>query len=117
MARGRRTRRSCIPCSRPAISFSQRSRRDETFKEVILPVTLLPPRDREVHIILSQDQQEIYITVATDNDDYVRYVQRQSRQEAFLYIKNYGPFKVTERTHVNHLAKLILGSTLAEEGR
>lgn len=59
--------------------------------------------------MISQDRQEIYINMATYDDDYIRYINKmQSRSKSFLYMTQCGPFFVDNKAHMYYLGRIML---------
>lgn len=57
----------------------------------------------------------MFITIANPEADYCRYIQENSplTYGAFLRMQTYGPWDLTVKEDVHHVAKLIVALTLA----
>ncbi|KAM3476917.1 hypothetical protein MY8738_006718 [Beauveria namnaoensis] len=68
-------------------------------------------------LLVSQDMGEIFLTVASFSDDYVKYAQRSvtlaeimAKGEAgFLAMRREGPYKLRKENHMDMLGKRLLG--------
>ncbi|KAJ6784157.1 hypothetical protein PWT90_04187 [Aphanocladium album] len=78
-----------------------------------------PGKDgRYQRLLLSQDQREIFLNVATYTDNYIHYIMNCSQQPAynakllegedFLDMRPYGPFRVDKLDQMESLAALML---------
>lgn len=63
-------------------------------------------------LMISQDQQEIYVTIARYDDDYVSYLRQEQANESFLEMTDYGPFSVKESLQMKVLSRLMLAFSL-----
>jgi hypothetical protein len=64
-------------------------------------------------VIISQDRHEIYVTVGTFDDNYVRYVQDEVEYaNSFLRMKEYGPFNVNKPKQMDVLGCILLGLSI-----
>ncbi|KAH8429758.1 uncharacterized protein LDX57_007430 [Aspergillus melleus] len=61
----------------------------------------------------SQDRHEIFIVIASYDDDYVRYLKKEDPQTpSFMVMQEYGPFIIGEYTNMQYLAQFIVGFCL-----
>ena len=65
--------------------------------------------------LLSQNRHEMFITIANPEEDYCRYILQNGplTHNAFLCMQAYGPWDLTVKEDVRHVAKLIVALTLA----
>lgn len=69
-------------------------------------------------IIVSQARDEIYITIANYDQEYLDYLQgrfnprRYDRPEFFLRMTEYGPWRIDSRSNMHHLARVIMAFCL-----
>ncbi|KAI0970014.1 hypothetical protein F4678DRAFT_480727 [Xylaria arbuscula] len=64
-------------------------------------------------LLVSQDRHNIYLTFAVYNADYVDYIcDRAIRDNAFLTMKEYGPFDISQRKAMEMLGELVLAYAL-----
>ncbi|KAH7306016.1 hypothetical protein B0I35DRAFT_443701 [Stachybotrys elegans] len=64
-------------------------------------------------LLVSQDHEEIYLNVATFDNQYVSYVQGHiTTTTSFLRIQQYGPFNVGKTKDMKYLGRLLLAVTL-----
>ena len=61
---------------------------------------------------MSQDQQEIFVTLARYDDDYVSYLFQERAKESLLEMTDYGPFNVLNAVHMKYLGRLVLAVSL-----
>lgn len=61
-------------------------------------------------ILLSQNRHEMFITIANPEEDYSGYIRQNGplTPNAFLLMQTYGPWGLTVKEDVRHVAKLIL---------
>ncbi|KAK1142070.1 hypothetical protein N8T08_008152 [Aspergillus melleus] len=75
------------------------------------------PRLQSAHkhqrLLISQDRHEIFIVIASYDDDYVRYLKKEDPQTpSFMVMQEYGPFIIGEYTNMQYLAQFIVGFCL-----
>lgn len=73
---------------------------------------------------MSQDREEVFLTFATFDKDYVEYVSgnlnaevgssRESKPGPFLRMNEFGPFITTNKSHMKCLGYYVLAFTLQE---
>ncbi|KAL4966498.1 uncharacterized protein BDV14DRAFT_198953 [Aspergillus stella-maris] len=69
---------------------------------------------RRIHI--SQDRHQIFILVPEYNSDYVAYLNDPSQDsDAFMTIREYGPFDIREHSHMRELGKILFAIALRAE--
>lgn len=64
---------------------------------------------------MSQDGDELYIAKAVPNERYQEFLlglNEPSNEEEFLRVKQWGPWDINEREHVEDFARLILAVVL-----
>ncbi|KAK2768687.1 hypothetical protein FQN54_000543 [Arachnomyces sp. PD_36] len=92
------------------------------FKE---PDTTPTPKPR---LLVAQDRQEIYVVIATYDNDYVSYLKGNKNQQgktaqtsqaapkmSFLRMEEYGPFNVENHSQMDTLGKFMLAVTMAAQ--
>lgn len=69
-------------------------------------------------LLISQDCFEIYLTVASYDSDYVKYLQGNEQatlgEPSFMIMKQYGPWDIKNYRHMDQLGALILAFTLQQ---
>ncbi|CAG9953195.1 unnamed protein product [Clonostachys rosea f. rosea IK726] len=69
--------------------------------------------DFSSRLMLAQDHHEIYIIVATFDDDYVRYITHQhTTTMSFLEMEQYGPFPVDSYIQMFYLSRIMLAYSM-----
>lgn len=67
-------------------------------------------------LLVSQDSNEIYLTVAEFESTYRNYLlfedQDESIERSFMTMYQYGPWNITFKEHMEQLGKLLLAFTL-----
>jgi hypothetical protein len=62
---------------------------------------------------MSQDRHEIYLTFATFDSSYVRYLKEGTKEgEPFLRMYEFGPFDIRKVGHMKKVGEVILALTL-----
>lgn len=61
-------------------------------------------------LLISQDRHEIYLSVATFDDEYVKYIQGRptSKEPSLLIMQSYGPFPVADKSEMMQLGVYLL---------
>ena len=69
-------------------------------------------------MLISQDRHEIYLTFATFDDEYARYVRgnAEAKVDTFLQMHQFGPFVISNPDHMRCLAYYVLAITLKKCG-
>ncbi|CAH0038854.1 unnamed protein product, partial [Clonostachys rhizophaga] len=74
-----------------------------------------PPLSHTMHrrLLVSQDREDIYLIVATFNDDYVQYISHRNSTpskstKSFLVMQEYGPFSVYNHDLMSQLGRTML---------
>ena len=69
-------------------------------------------------LLVSQDYNEIYLTVAEFGSDYKDYIlnrnQKSDTKKPFMTMHQYGPWRTSKQTHMQHLGWLLLAFTLQQ---
>ncbi|PLB51480.1 hypothetical protein P170DRAFT_506493 [Aspergillus steynii IBT 23096] len=64
-------------------------------------------------LIISQDRQEIYISVAEHNADYINYLQTGDiRNSPFVVIRQFGPWSTNSATAMAELGPILLAISI-----
>ncbi|OAA77352.1 hypothetical protein LEL_04175 [Akanthomyces lecanii RCEF 1005] len=73
-------------------------------------------------LLVSQDRDDIYFTVCTFSDEYIRYIRREMSQtqmiasrknkSGFMTMKRQGPYKLGDPTMMRSVSKIILAFCL-----
>ena len=65
-------------------------------------------------MLISQDRHEAYLTFATFDDEYVRYVtgNAEAKVDTFLRMRQFGPFVISNVEHMRCLAYYVLAIAL-----
>ena len=65
-------------------------------------------------MLVSQDRREVYLTFATFDDEYVRYVtgKAEAKVNTFLRMHQFGPIAISNPQHMRYLAYYVLAITL-----
>ncbi|KAH9890297.1 hypothetical protein F4778DRAFT_753258 [Xylariomycetidae sp. FL2044] len=67
-------------------------------------------------LLISQDRNEIYLTFAVYDADYVDYIRgRQYDKRSFLVMNEFGPFHTEVQSHMHVLAKIMLAFSLEKQ--
>ncbi|KAI1084508.1 hypothetical protein F5B20DRAFT_208879 [Whalleya microplaca] len=80
------------------------------------PPTMSRGRDEEFYRFhISQHRHSIYITIGSFNEHYVDYLQNGNlSNNPVLTIREYGPFSIDIREHVEFVGKLVLAFSIQE---
>ncbi|KAL4937352.1 hypothetical protein BDV06DRAFT_227035 [Aspergillus oleicola] len=71
----------------------------------------LNERGRRIHV--SQDRHQIFFLIPEYNNDYLAYLNNPSKDsDAFLTIREYGPFDTREPSHMKQLAPIFVAIVL-----
>lgn len=62
--------------------------------------------------MVSQDRNEIYLTLSTLDRHYRKYLANGARTERFLELHQYGPWRIDNADHMEDLAGIILAFVL-----
>ncbi|MCJ1425759.1 hypothetical protein MMC29_003659 [Sticta canariensis] len=69
-------------------------------------------------LLISQDSEEIYLTVAECDSAYLSYLiddeQSAVGEPSFMTMKQYGPWRTKNHHHMEHLGPLVLAFTLQQ---
>ncbi|KAK3325242.1 hypothetical protein B0H66DRAFT_599418 [Apodospora peruviana] len=63
-------------------------------------------------LLISQDKHEIYVTVATFDDDHIKYIQHRGPVTSFLKLTEFGPFPVTDHKRMRFLGEFMLAMSI-----
>ena len=66
-------------------------------------------------MFISQDKHEVYLTFATFDDEYIKYVSGKAGVDddtSFLRMNQFGPFVTSNPEHMRCLAYYVLAITL-----
>ena len=67
-------------------------------------------------IIISQDRQETYISVAKYNDDYINYLQTGDvSSDPFMMMYEFGPWNIDSPSAMAELGPIILAISLSAQ--
>ncbi|GAA88048.1 hypothetical protein AKAW_06162 [Aspergillus luchuensis IFO 4308] len=73
----------------------------------------LPARRNKPRIIISQDRQEIYISVAKYDDNYIAYLQtRNNQSNPFMTMHQFGPWNTHSAAAMRELGPILLAISL-----
>ncbi|KAH7325713.1 hypothetical protein B0I35DRAFT_474458 [Stachybotrys elegans] len=63
-------------------------------------------------LMVSQDRHEVYLTVASFDDDYISYIRGHKMTNSFLKMQEYGPFDVCNKDHMRYLGRILLAVSI-----
>ncbi|KAJ5576614.1 hypothetical protein N7535_003540 [Penicillium sp. DV-2018c] len=69
-------------------------------------------RFKEHFMLISQDRHELFITFASIEEAYERYLRNGTDTDSFLVMKTYGPYSTGSCEEMNEFGQIILGSIL-----
>jgi hypothetical protein len=58
--------------------------------------------------LVSQTYTEVWLTFASFDQDYVKYLKNQKAKQSFLQMQRYGPYKVTDADDVARLSLILV---------
>lgn len=62
---------------------------------------------------MSQDRHEVYVTIATFDDEYVKYIRcEKPRKRSFLKMQEFGPFSVLVKRHMEEFGHILLALSI-----
>ncbi|KAH9885069.1 hypothetical protein F4778DRAFT_761863 [Xylariomycetidae sp. FL2044] len=67
----------------------------------------LGANEETTRLLISQDRDEVYLIFATFNGDYVKYVQGTTSNAQHMIMREYGPFAIHDRSHMEALGILM----------
>lgn len=75
----------------------------------------LPSTNNTSHLLVSQNRHEVYLTFATYDEAYLRYLNGPSHPNdptSFLEMHEYGPWDTYNSSHMNKLGRILLAYTM-----
>ena len=57
---------------------------------------------------MSQTCTEVWLTFASFNQDYVKYLRNQKAKQSFLRMQRYGPYRITDADEMERLSRIIV---------
>ncbi|PLN86610.1 hypothetical protein BDW42DRAFT_158119 [Aspergillus taichungensis] len=76
----------------------------------------IPARRKKPRIIISQDRQEIFISVAQYNDEYIKYLQTGDvSSDPFMVMHEFGPWNTNDDFAMSELGPIILAISLSAQ--
>ncbi|KAN0075608.1 hypothetical protein V8E54_006878 [Elaphomyces granulatus] len=73
----------------------------------------LAPNLKGRHLLIAQDEDEIYLAFARYNQSYLNYLRHDiQKPAAFLTIQEYGPWNIQDAAEVEHLSQILVAFLL-----
>jgi hypothetical protein len=67
---------------------------------------------------VSQTDTEVWLTFASFDQDYVKYLRNQKAKQSFLRMQRYGPYRISSARNMERLSQIIVAFvTRAMDGR
>ena len=64
---------------------------------------------------MSQDRHEIFLTIASYDDNYIKYLRGEGEEShSFLEMQEYGPFAINKSDHMYIFGRTMLALSLAD---
>jgi hypothetical protein len=68
--------------------------------------------------LVSQTYAEVWLTFASFDRDYVKYLRNQRAKQSFLRIQRYDPYRITNAGEMEMLSQIIVAFVrMARDGR
>ncbi|ATY66354.1 hypothetical protein A9K55_001212 [Cordyceps militaris] len=62
--------------------------------------------------LISQNRRDVFITIGSYNEGYIDYIRNVNQTDSFLVMNRYGPFTVTDASHMERLCHMMLALSL-----
>ncbi|QKX60927.1 uncharacterized protein TRUGW13939_08073 [Talaromyces rugulosus] len=76
---------------------------------------LLLQRMKKRRVIISQDRHQLFITMATYDDAYAKYLAGETPPKSYLKLASYGPYKITDHKHMYCFAHAVVALAMAAD--